>query len=430
MAIRIGRERAETYAIESPRSIQSTQPNREMSTQFLPSGNVSRIKESATIAVSQRARALKAKGRTVIDLGAGEPDFATPEFIRDAAKRALDEGATKYTAVEGIPRLREAIAQYVNSQTPGRTPVEPSEVMVTTGSKQALFNACFSLFGQGDEVLVPTPAWTSYYEMVELARATCVPVLGDPAAGFKVTVDSLRAASTARTRGVMLNSPSNPTGAVYSAEELGAILALAEDRGWWVISDEIYRRIAYDGPATGSLQVARTRERLVLVDGVAKAFAMTGWRVGWSVAPLAVTKAMSALQSHTTSNATTMAQHATVAALVDTVQSDAAVTRMVAEYHARRDAALQLLHSEPGLRIVRPDGAFYLYLDVTATNPEAGDAGTDFATRLLDEAGVAIVPGAAFGTPGWVRISYAARVDDVVEGVRRAIDLWRSSRRA
>ena len=401
-----------------------------MSLPFSPSLNVARIRESATIAVSQRARVLKAQGRAIVDLGAGEPDFATPLFIRDAANRALEQGATKYTAVEGIPPLREAIAAYMNALTPSSAPVQASEVMVTAGSKQALFNACFTLFGPGDQVLIPTPAWTSYFEMVELARAESVPVVGDPDDGFKVRIEQLEAASSAKTRGIMLNSPSNPTGAVYTAHELRAILALAAERGWWVISDEIYRRIAYDGPATGSLQVAAARDRLVVIDGVAKAFAMTGWRIGWSMAPIAVTKAMTALQSHTTSNANTMAQHASVAALNERDHANAEISQMVCEYRRRRDAALRVLDQEPEFRIVRPDGAFYLYLDVSSTAAPGEDAGTMFTTRLLDDASVAIVPGAAFGTPGWVRMSYAARLEDVVAGATKTLDMWRKLRRA
>lgn len=395
---------------------------------FAPSPNVANLRESATIAVSQRAKALKAQGRAIIDLGAGEPDFDTPAFIREAANKALANGATRYTAVEGIPALRDAIATYANALTPGEVPVQASEVMVTTGSKQALFNACFALFGPGDEVLVPTPAWTSYYEMVELSRALCVPVVGNPARGFKVTIEQLDAASTDRTRGIMLNSPCNPTGAVYSAQELSDILKLAEERDWWVISDEIYRRIAYDGPAASLLTVAHDRDRLVVIDGVAKAFAMTGWRIGWSIAPVAVTKAMSALQSHTTSNATTMAQHATVTALTERAQADAAVEHMVTEYRRRRDAALAILRQQPELRFVQPDGAFYVYLDMSSTAPGDAAAGSRFATRLLDEAGVAIVPGAAFRTPGWVRMSYAAKEADVVTGITRIVDLWRTVR--
>ena len=208
---------------------------------FTPSANVAQLKESATIAVSQRARGLRASGREIIDLGAGEPDFDTPAFIKEAAERAIDAGATKYTAVDGILPLRQAIAEEANRRWKGADPVTPADVVVSTGSKQSLFNACFTLFGPGDEVLIPTPAWTSYLEMVSLARATVgVPVKGDPAQGFKVTAAMLEAAATPRTRGLMLNSPSNPTGSVYSPDELRAILTLSHERGWWVLSDEIY----------------------------------------------------------------------------------------------------------------------------------------------------------------------------------------------
>lgn len=386
------------------------------------SSNVSQLKESATIAVSQRARALKAQGRQIIDLGAGEPDFDTPVFIRRAAQKALDEGATKYTAVEGILPLRQAIADAANEKNQCE-PVTTSDVVVSTGSKQALFNACFALFGEGDEVLVPTPAWTSYYEMVELARATPVEVHGDPARGFKVTADDLERNATEDTRGVMLNSPCNPTGAVYTEDELGDLVRLAEERNWWVISDEIYRRIAYDGPATGLLSVARSRERLVIIDGMAKSFAMTGWRIGWAIANAALTRTLTAFQSHTTSNATTVSQHAALEALRNRVEADAAVDGMVAEYRRRRDAALEVLRAAGGPTVIQPDGAFYLFIDVQDASPGTDDAGSVFAARLLEEHGVAVVPGAAFRTPGWIRLSYAAAQDAVVEGVQRIVRL-------
>ncbi|HSA56924.1 MAG TPA: pyridoxal phosphate-dependent aminotransferase [Gemmatimonadaceae bacterium] len=397
-----------------------------ISATYVPSDNVSQLRESATIAVSQRARALKAQGRPIIDLGAGEPDFDTPPFIRRAASRALEEGATRYTAVEGILPLREVIAERANREYAGSDPVTPQDVVVTTGSKQALFNACFTLFGSEDEVLVPTPAWTSYYEMVELARANAVPVRGAPSHGFKVTAEDLLRHTTERTRGVILNSPCNPTGAVYTAAELGELVQLAEERQWWLISDEIYGRIAYDGAAAGVLSLARARDHLVIVDGMAKAWAMTGWRIGWAIAPAAVARTLTALQSHTTSNATTVAQHAALAALREWEASEREITRMVAEYRRRRDAAMELLRSRPAPAVVRPDGAFYLFIDVGATAPPGSGAGTAFATRLLEEHGVAVVPGAAFRTPDWIRLSYAAALADVVEGVRRVLALWRS----
>lgn len=389
------------------------------------SSNVSQLRESATIAVSQRARALKAQGRQIIDLGAGEPDFDTPVFIRRAAQKALDQGATKYTAVEGILPLRQAIVDAANEKNQCE-PVATSDVVVSTGSKQALFNACFALFGEGDEVLVPTPAWTSYYEMVELARATPIEVHGDAARGFKVTAADLERHATDETRGVMLNSPCNPTGAVYTARELGDLVRLAEERNWWVISDEIYRRIAYDGPAVGLLSVARSRERLVIIDGMAKSFAMTGWRIGWAIANTAVTRTLTAFQSHTTSNATTVSQHAALEALRNKSEADAAVDAMVSEYRRRRDAALDVLRAPGGPAVIQPDGAFYLFIDVQDTSPGTDDAGSIFAARLLEEHGVAVVPGAAFRTPGWIRLSYAAAQEAVVEGVQRIVALRQS----
>lgn len=387
---------------------------------FHPSSNIAELRESVTIAVSQKAKALKAAGREVIDLGAGEPDFDTPAIIRDAAKTALDKGATRYTAVEGILPLREAIAAEANAHYRGDGKVTAADVVVSNGSKQSLYNACMVLFGPGDEVLVPTPSWTSYYEMVTLARATVVEVHGAPARGFKVDPESLLAHATPRTKGLMLNSPSNPTGSVYSPDELRAILDLAAARGWWVISDEIYVRIAYDAPAVGALDVATRRDNLVVVNGVAKAYAMTGWRIGWTVAPTAVSKAMNAFQSHTTSNAATVSQHAALAALTLGEPVEQAIRAMVAEFKQRRDAALPILRASKALTVLDPAGAFYFYLKVPGAGPDAGAA---FCNTLLDQHGVAIVPGSAFRTPEWVRISYAAAEAQVVEACRRVATL-------
>jgi aspartate aminotransferase len=393
---------------------------------FAPSSNVAHLRESATIAVSARARALRATGRPVIDLGAGEPDFDTPEFIRRAAQRAIDAGATRYTATEGMLPLRRAIVARAEEMG---VVVTPEQVVVSTGSKQSLFNACFCLFGGGDEVLIPTPSWTSYYEMVALARATPVPVYGDPEIGLKVTPSMLEAASTRRTRGLVLNSPCNPTGSVYSSDELAALIDCAQERGWWVISDEIYRAIAYgSAPAASTFEVAASYDRLVLVDGVAKAYAMTGWRIGWAIAPRELASAMAALQSHTTSNAAAPSQHAALAALTNREEADAFVAEMVAEFRRRRDAVLTLVRDEPALEIVTPEGAFYLFVRVGGDDPVRDD-GAVFARRLLDERDVAVVPGSAFLTAGWVRVSYAAPINDVLEGTRRLVSLWREGHR-
>jgi aspartate aminotransferase len=394
---------------------------------FTPSGNIAFLKESATIAVSSRAKALRTAGRDIIDLGAGEPDFDTPEFIRRAAQRAIDAGATRYTATEGILPLRQAIAAQASARAAGA--VDAGEVVVSTGSKQSLFNACFVLFGPGDEVLVPTPSWTSYYEMVALARATAVPVFGQESRGLKVTAEELARAATPRTRGVMLNSPCNPTGSVYTRAELESILALARARGWWVISDEIYIRITYGADAASALELSPDRDRLVVVNGVAKSYAMTGWRIGWTIAPRAVSQAMTALQSHTTSNAAAVSQHAALAALTGTAAAEEAIGSMVARFRARRDAALAVLREEPGIRVVQPDGAFYLFLRVAGTREAGGeDGGAAFAARLLERHDVAVVPGSAFLTPEWVRMSYAAPDAAVVEGARRIVRAWREER--
>jgi aspartate aminotransferase len=294
---------------------------------------------------------------------------------------------------------------------------------VANGSKQALFNVCFTLFGPGDEVLVPTPGWTSYAEILQLARATPVPVVGDPLRGLKVGPALVAAASSPRTRGLILNSPTNPTGAVYSGDELRALLALAAERGWWVISDEIYRRISFEAPAASTAAVAPDLARLVVINGVAKSFAMTGWRIGWSVSAEPLARAIAALQSHTTYNAAAVSQHAALAALTRTEEADAAVGEMVAAFRERRDAALGEVAGASGLSYVQPEGAFYLFVDVTRFAPSSDEPGTAFARRLLDEHGVAVVPGAAFGMPGWVRLSLAAPMAQVLEGVRRVVAL-------
>lgn len=398
-----------------------------MTVVFEPSSNIARMQESVTLAVAAKARALKAEGRAIIDLGAGEPDFDTPLFIREAATAAMNSGATRYTNTEGILPLREAIAADANRYLRNLPPVQANEVVVSNGSKQSLYNACVCCFGPGDEVLVPTPSWTSYYEMVGLARATAVPVFGQASNSLKVTASELAAASTAKTRGLMLNSPSNPTGAVYSRDELVEILALAAERRWWVISDEIYMRIAYNGPAASALSCAPSRDNLIVINGVAKAYAMTGWRIGWTIAPVAVTKAMAAFQSHTTSNAGSVSQHAALAALSRVDEADTAIAEMVRQFKRRRDAVVHALQPFPTVQYVQPDGAFYLYINV-AGFAGAADAGAAFAQRVLEEENVAVVPGSAFLTPDWIRMSYATKESIAVDGVTRIARCLTASR--
>ncbi|MBI3790154.1 MAG: pyridoxal phosphate-dependent aminotransferase [Gemmatimonadetes bacterium] len=396
---------------------------------FTPSANIAQLRESATIAASARAKALKAQGKPIIDLGVGEPDFDTPLFIRDAAKLALDQGATRYTATEGILPLREQVARHANRlRAPHLPPVMANEVVVGAGTKQALFNACFALFGPGDDVLIPVPAWTSYFEMVALARANPVSVMGRRADNLLVDADQLAKAATERTTGLMLNSPCNPTAAVYDRARFTEILQLAHERGWWVISDEIYRRLAYDFPAASAFEVAPSRERLVVVDGVAKSYAMTGWRIGWAIAPRPVAHAMASFQSHTTSNPATVSQHAAVAALARDDEAEPAIAAMVTEFRKRRDACLAILADGNAPPVVHPAVAFYLFLDVAGAADGPDGAGMAFAARLLEEQHVATVGGAAFGAPDWLRMSTAAPLADVTEGLRRIIALWRAGR--
>jgi aspartate aminotransferase len=385
-------------------------------TNYTPSSNIHQLCESATIAASARAKRLRAEGRSIIDLGAGEPDFPTPRFVIEAAHRALDAGATRYTSVAGIEPLRGIIAEDASRRRAAT--VDASAVVVSAGTKQALFNACFALFAAGDEVLVPTPGWTSYYEMLTIARATAVPVTGPRERNFKISARELERARTAKTRGVILNSPSNPTGAVYSRAELEEIVAFAEEAGWWILSDEIYRGICYSGEATSLLSVAPPSGRLVVVDGLAKSMAMPGWRIGWSIAPVALARSMAVLQSHTTSNATTISQHAALSALSDTKAYQSSLGEMMRELRRRRDGALSVL-CDCGLEVLEPEGAFYLFVRAGQASPDDPEPGSRLAERLLDAHDVAVVAGSAFRAPEWIRVSFAAPTADVFEGVRR-----------
>jgi aspartate aminotransferase len=390
---------------------------------FAASPNIAELKESPTIAVSTRAKAMRASGLAVIDLGAGEPDQQTPAYIMEAAHHALTAGATRYTAVEGIAPLRARIAE--RASVVHKRPIDASQVVVSGGTKQALFNACFCLFGHGDEVLVPTPAWPSYYEILSLARANAMIVRGSPKSEFKVTADQLRNAATPKTRGVLLNSPSNPTGAVYTRAEMEAIADLADREGWWIISDEIYRQVSYNGgPATSLLEIIKGFDRAIVVDGVAKAFAMPGWRIGWSISSSVAAKAMGALQSHVTSNAATISQHAALAALSDEAAEREALSTMLEQFRGRRDGATAMLR-EHGIPFVEPAGAFYLFIHVGRATSADPEPGTTFAKDLLETKLVAVVPGAAFHAPEWIRLSYAAADADVMEGIRRVTALLR-----
>lgn len=385
------------------------------------SENIRLIQPSATIAVSSLAKQLKSEGRDIINLGAGEPDFDTPEWISDAGIQGIHDGKTRYTPAPGTVALRQAIAADLQGRFEGE--FDWNGVVVSAGAKHSLFNACFTLFGPGDDVLIASPYWTSYPEIVNLARAEPVFVWGAEGRDFIPTPDELEAASNARTKGLILCSPSNPSGAVYSLEELTAVSEWARDRGVWVISDEIYRYINFlgDEPAPGILNVpAESRASFVLVDGVSKAFAMTGWRIGFSYSQVDLAKKMSALQSHTTSNPASPSQEAALAAYSQPERADAEVKRMVKAFRRRRDLVVRLFDELlPGLPYVKPNGAFYLFFRVDSLFREGMNDSSSVCTWLLEEAEIAVVPGVAFGDDRYVRLSYATSDDLLEEAIKR-----------
>lgn len=385
------------------------------------SENIQRLQPSATIAVSSLAKQLKAEGRDIINLGAGEPDFDTPGWIADAGVQGIRDGKTRYTPAPGTPQLRQAIAHDLQNRF-GKE-VDWNGVVVSNGAKHSLFNACFSLFGPGDEVLIASPYWTSYPQMVTLSRAEPVFVWGAEGRDFLLTAEDLESASSDRTKGLIICSPSNPSGGVYPFEELKAVAQWARDRGVWLIADEIYRYVNFagDGPAAGILDLPQeSLGPFVLIDGVSKAFAMTGWRIGFSYSSVDLAKKMSAFQSHTTSNPSSPAQEAALAAYLDRERADAEVKRMVEAFRRRRDLVTGLFDELlPGLSYVKPNGAFYLYFRVDSLFREGMSDSGAVCTWLLEEAGLAMVPGVAFGDDRYVRMSYATSDELLEDAIRR-----------
>ena len=383
------------------------------------SSNVEKLKPSATIAVSTLAKKLAAEGRDIINLSAGEPDFDTPGFISDAAVAGIHDGRTRYTPPAGLPELRKVIAAHL-SERAGRT-LDWGGVVVTAGAKQCLFNSIFTLFGPGDEVLIAAPYWTTYPDQVNLARAEPKAVFGSESASFKVTPADLEAVRTDATRGLIINTPSNPTGAVYTLEELTAIARWCRDHSVWLISDEIYRRIHHDDerPAPGVLDLApEDVGPFVLIDGASKSFAMTGWRIGFSWCDPAYAKTFTALQSQMTSNAATPSQMAAIAAWSETESAESALREMGDAFRRRRDLVVERIQ-EIGLPFVHPGGAFYLFFRVDGLfDGDTSDA-TSWCSELLERHGVALVPGAAFGDDRWVRLSFATSDEILEEAFRR-----------
>jgi aspartate aminotransferase len=386
------------------------------------SARVSAISESATLAVDAKARALRAEGRPIIGFGVGEPDFPTPDYIAEAAARAcLDPKNHKYSATGGLPELREAIA--AKTARDSGFQVKPGQVLVTNGGKHAVFQAFTTLIDPGDEVLVPAPYWTTYPEVIGLAGGTMVPVLTDERSGYRASVADLEAARTDRTKALLFVSPSNPTGAVYPPGQVAEIGRWAAANGLWVVTDEIYEHLVYGDARFVSMPVVapETTDRCVVLNGVAKTYAMTGWRVGWMIGPADVIKAAGNLQSHATSNVCNVAQRAALAA----VSGDLSAVAMMREAFSRRKTTMtRMLNDIPGVICPEPEGAFYCYPSVKGLlgreiAGRTAATSVELAGILLEEAEIAVVPGEAFGTPGYFRMSCALADTDLEEGLTR-----------
>ncbi|NYI05886.1 pyridoxal phosphate-dependent aminotransferase [Allostreptomyces psammosilenae] len=409
----------------------SSQPQSSPASPRRVSARVGAIAESATLAVDAKAKALKAAGRPVIGFGAGEPDFPTPDYIVAAAVEACaNPRFHRYTPAGGLPELREAIAAKTLRDSGYR--VEPAQVLVTNGGKQAIYEAFATLLDPGDEVIVPAPYWTTYPESIRLAGGVPVEVVADESTGYRVSVEQLEAARTERTKVLLFVSPSNPTGAVYPREQVEAIGRWAAEHGLWVLTDEIYEHLVYGEARFTSLPVVvpELADRCVVVNGVAKTYAMTGWRVGWLIGPKDVVKAAANLQSHATSNVSNVAQAAALAAVSGDL---AAVAEMRTAFDRRRRTIVRMLNEIPGVECPEPEGAFYAYPSVKALlgkeiRGRRPATTTELAELILEEAEVAVVPGEAFGTPGYLRLSYALGDDDLVEGVSRLQKLLAEAR--
>jgi aspartate/methionine/tyrosine aminotransferase len=386
------------------------------------SARIAAIAESATLAVDGKAKALKAAGRPVIGFGAGEPDFPTPDYIVDAAAAATKVVANhRYTPAPGLPELREAIV--AKTKRDSNYEITVDQVLVTNGGKQAVYQAFATIIDPGDEVLLPSPFWTTYPEAIKLAGGKSVEVFADETQNYLVTVEQLEAARTPKTKALLFCSPSNPTGSVYSPEQVKAIGEWAVKNNIWIISDEIYEHLLFDGATAPSLPVLvpALADTCIIINGVAKTYAMTGWRVGWMIGPKDVIKAAANLQSHLTSNVSNVSQRAAIAALTGNLD---AVHKMGEAFNRRRKLIVGLLNEVPGFNCPTPTGAFYVYPSVKGAlgkpiRGKVANTSAELATIILEEVEVAAVPGEAFGPSGYLRFSYATSDEDIVEGIGR-----------
>jgi aspartate aminotransferase len=383
------------------------------------SARASRIHESATLKVARRALELKARGVPIVDFGAGEPDFPTPPVAVEAARKALQDGFTRYTAGSGIPALREAIAEDYRRRF--SSPWKWSDTIITVGAKAALFQVALAVMDQGQEVILPSPCWVSFEEQIRFAGAHPVTVPTSGADGFRIHAGPILDAVTDRTRAILLNSPSNPTGGVVGAEDLRRIVTFAAERGLLVISDETYGRFFYeDDPASAAALASEFPETVVLIGSFSKTYAMTGWRIGYLLGPSEVVHAVENIQSHATSNPTSFAM---VGALEALRHAEPDVETMIAEYRARRELLIPRLNQVPGFRCRPPAGAFYAFPDVTACFRPGREDSSALAEYLLEEAQVVVVPGAAFGNDDHIRISFACSRAALEEGLARMADV-------
>jgi aspartate/methionine/tyrosine aminotransferase len=386
------------------------------------SARIAAIAESATLAVDAKAKALKAAGRPVIGFGAGEPDFPTPDYIVEAAAAATKVAANhRYSPTPGLPDLRDAIV--AKTKRDSNYEITADQVLVTNGGKQAVYQAFATIVEDGDEVLLPSPYWTTYPECIKLAGGKAIEVFADETQNYLVTVEQLEAARTPKTKALLFCSPSNPTGSVYSVEQVKAIGEWALKNNIWIIADEIYEHLLYDGATAPSMPVVvpGLADTTIIINGVAKTYAMTGWRVGWMIGPKDVIKAATNLQSHLTSNVSNVAQRAAIAAVTGDL---AAVHKMGEAFNRRRKLIVSLLNEIPGFSCPTPTGAFYVYPSVKGVlgktiRGKTPTTSAELATLILDEVEVAAVPGEAFGPSGYLRFSYALSDEDIVEGIGR-----------